>query len=55
MYEETDYPRGYIRLVRDMFQGASTRLKSKRGMMNILRLGLASTNVRHLARSYSSR
>ena len=47
-------PEVYIRLVQDVYQGATTCVKSKRGTNEHFRLGLASTNVRHLALSYSS-
>ena len=39
MYAETEYPRGYIRLVQDMYQGATTRVKSKRGMSEHFEVG----------------
>ena len=46
-------PEVYIRLVQDMYQGATTCVTLSEEPLNILRLGLASTKVRHLARSYS--
>ena len=33
-------PEGYIRLVQDMYQGASTRMKSKRGMSKHFEVGI---------------
>ena len=57
MHAETEHPRGiaYIRLVQDIYQGAATRVKSKRGISERFEVGF----VRHqgsalIARSYSS-
>ena len=43
MHAETEQSEGYIRLVQDMYQGAATRVKSKRGISERFEVGF----VRH--------